>query len=37
MAEAVSGILPREDKATAMRLLSLSGEALGVVVGASRF
>ena len=29
--------LPREDKATAMRVLSLSGEALGVVVGAGRF
>ena len=26
MAEAVSGILPREDKATAMRVLSLSGK-----------
>jgi hypothetical protein len=37
MAEAVSGILPREDKATAMRMLSLSGEALGVAVGAGRF
>ena len=37
MAEAVSGILPREDKATAMRVLSLSGEALGVAVGAGRF
>ena len=37
MAEAVSGILPREDKATAMRVLSLSGEALGVVVWAARF
>jgi hypothetical protein len=33
MAEAVSGILPREDKATAMRMLSLSGEALGVAAG----
>jgi hypothetical protein len=28
MAEAVSGILPREDKATAMRVLSLSGKPL---------
>jgi hypothetical protein len=37
LAEAVSGISPREDKATAMRVLSLSGEALGVVVGAGRF
>jgi hypothetical protein len=37
MAEAVSGILPREDKATAMRVISLSGEALGVVVGAGCF
>jgi hypothetical protein len=27
---------PREDKATAMRVLSLSGEALGVAVGAGR-
>ena len=26
MAEAVSGVLPREDKATAMRVLSLSGK-----------
>lgn len=30
-------ILSREDKATAMRLLSLSGEGLGVAVGAGRF
>ena len=37
MAEAVSGILPREDKATAMRVLSRPGEALGVAVGAGRF
>jgi hypothetical protein len=37
MAEAGSSILPREDKATAMRLISLSGEALGVVVGAGCF
>ena len=37
MAEAVSGVLPREDKATAMCVLSLSGEALGVAVGAGRF
>ena len=37
MAEAVSGILPREDKATAMRVLRLSGEALGVAVGIGRF
>jgi hypothetical protein len=31
------GILPREDKATAMRVLSLSGKALGGAVGAGRF
>ena len=37
MVEAASGILTREDKATAMRVLSLSGQALGVAVGASRF
>jgi hypothetical protein len=37
MAEAVSGILPREDEAAAMRALSLSGEALGGAVGAGRF
>jgi hypothetical protein len=36
MAEAVSGILPRE-KATAMRVLSLSGEAFGAAVRAGRF
>ena len=35
MADAVSGILPRKDKATAMRVLSPSGEALGVVVGSA--
>jgi hypothetical protein len=33
MVEAASGILTREDKATAMRVLSLSGKALGVAVG----
>jgi hypothetical protein len=37
MAEAVSGILPRKDKATAIRALRLSGEALGVAVGIGRF
>ena len=37
MADAVSGILPRKDKATAMRVLSPSGEALGVAVGVGRF
>ena len=37
MVEAASGILTREDKATAMRVLSLSGQALGVAVGAGRF
>jgi hypothetical protein len=37
MADAVSGIPPREDRASAMRVLSLSGEALGVVVWAARF
>ena len=37
LAGAGSGVLPREDKATAMRVLSLSGEALGVVVGARPF
>jgi hypothetical protein len=37
MTEAVSGVLLREDKATAMRVLSLPGEGLGVAVGAGRF
>lgn len=37
MADAVSGILPRKDKATAMRVLSPSGEALGVGLGFGRF
>jgi hypothetical protein len=37
MAEAGSSILQREDKATAMRVISLSEEALGVVVGAGCF
>src|ERR1700678_2021452 len=37
MAEAVSGILPLEDKATAMRIPQLVGEALGSAVGAGRF
>src|SRR3984885_3105803 len=36
MAGAVSGLLPLEDKATAMRI-PLVGEALGSAVGASRF
>jgi hypothetical protein len=37
MADAVPSILPREDKATATRVLSPSGEGLGVAVGASCF
>ena len=37
MAEAVSGVLPREDKATVMRVLSRSGKPLAVAVGAGRF
>ena len=37
MAGAVSGILPLEDKATAMRIPQLVGEALGSAVGAGRF
>ena len=36
MAGAVSGLLPLEDKATAMRI-PLVGEALGSAVGAGRF
>jgi hypothetical protein len=37
MAGAVSGLLPLEDKATAMRIPQLVGEALGSAVGAGRF
>jgi hypothetical protein len=37
MVEAASGILPREDKAIAIRVPSLSGEDLGGAVGAGRF
>ena len=37
MAVAVSSVLFLNDKATAMCVLSLSAEALGVAVGAGRF